>query len=161
MTLATHIKLSTIEQEHLQELYDAAGVPRDELPYSPALAHLCRDFQDRTFKNASESQVYGALLKYVRSGRPAKVGRPAKGGRPEGGASAGQLEHARLLREQRAAMPRILPYTADFDFARTAFARSGAADLSPGEFWSVVRLADAAAARLRRTAAAAQPAPAV
>ena len=28
------LKLSAIDQEHLQELYDASGVARDELPYT-------------------------------------------------------------------------------------------------------------------------------
>ena len=30
------LKLNSIDQEHLQELYDSAGVARDELPYTPA-----------------------------------------------------------------------------------------------------------------------------
>src|SRR5206468_10352942 len=29
------MKLNAIDQEHLQELYNAAGVPRDEPPYTP------------------------------------------------------------------------------------------------------------------------------
>src|ERR1044072_7534176 len=61
------LKLNAIEQEHLQELYDAAGVARDELPYSEQFDKLVQDFQDRTFKNAEPEQVFGALLKYVRS----------------------------------------------------------------------------------------------
>ena len=32
------LKLNSIDQEHLQELYNSAGVARDELPYSPAFA---------------------------------------------------------------------------------------------------------------------------
>src|SRR5687768_4868361 len=62
------LKLSAIEQEHLQDLYDAAGVARDELPYTPVFEQFVRDFQDRTFKNADPEQVYGALLKYTRTG---------------------------------------------------------------------------------------------
>ena len=31
------LKLNSIDQEHLQELYDAAGVARDELPYTAGL----------------------------------------------------------------------------------------------------------------------------
>src|SRR5205085_6126696 len=61
------LKLNSIEQEHLQELYDAAGVARDELPYSPKFDEIWQGFQDRTFKNAEREQVFGAILKYVRS----------------------------------------------------------------------------------------------
>src|SRR5438093_13575750 len=61
------LKLNSIEQEHLQELYDAAGVARDELPYSPQFEEIWQGFQDRTFKNAEREQVFGAILKYVRS----------------------------------------------------------------------------------------------
>jgi hypothetical protein len=131
-----HVKLGVIEQEHLQELYDAAGVARDELPYTAAMGRVCREFQDRTFKNASEAQVYGALLKYVRSGRAAKPPRRSRPGTPPE-----RLEQAKLLRAQRQSMPRLEPYTREFDFARAAFAREAGADLSPGEFWSVVKLA--------------------
>src|SRR5687767_14353654 len=51
------LKLNAIEQEHLQELYDAAGVARDELPYTEQFTQLCQDFQDRAFKNADPEQV--------------------------------------------------------------------------------------------------------
>src|SRR5690606_16558278 len=62
------LKLNEIDKEHLQELYDAAGVGREHLPYTPVFEKMCQDFQDRTFKNADPEQVYGALLKYIRSG---------------------------------------------------------------------------------------------
>src|SRR5215217_4408366 len=68
------LKLSAIEQEHLQELYDAAGIARDELPYSPKFDEICSGFQDRTFKNAEKEQVFGAILKYVRSSSNAASG---------------------------------------------------------------------------------------
>ena len=61
------LKLNSIDQEHLQELYNSAGVARDELPYSPAFDNLVQGFQDRTFKNAEPEQVFGAIVKYVRS----------------------------------------------------------------------------------------------
>ena len=143
------LKLGVIEQQHLQELYDAAGVARDDLPYSPELARVCRDFQDRTFKNANEAQVYGALLKYARSGRRTKGASAAAPAAPPG-----RVEQARLLRAQRQAMPKLRPYTRDFDSARAGFARGGGPDLSPGEFWSVVRLASAPAGPRQRVAAA-------
>ena len=65
------LKLNAIEQEHLQELYDAASAARDELPYTPKFEDLWQGFQDRTFKNAEREQVYGAITKYVRTGSPA------------------------------------------------------------------------------------------
>ena len=127
--------LGAIEQQHLQELYDAAGVPRDELPYTEALTRVCKDFQDRTFKNANEAQVYGAIVKYVRSGRRAKP----KSGDPD--VAPDRAEHARLLRAQRAQGPKPQPYTREFEYARGAFARAGGPDLSPHEYWCVLQLA--------------------
>ena len=128
------LKLGSIEQQHLQELYEAAGVPRDELPYSPALTQVCKEFQDRTFKNANEAQVYGAIVKYVRSGRRAKKSTE----RPT--VPAARAELAKLLRAQRASAPKPQPYTREFESARGAFARTGS-DLPPNEFWAVLQLA--------------------
>ena len=34
------LKLNAIDQEHLQELYNASGVARDELPYTPVFEQL-------------------------------------------------------------------------------------------------------------------------
>jgi len=139
------LKLGSIEQQHLQELYEAAGVPRDELPYSDTLTKVCQEFQDRTFKNASEAQVYGALLKYVRSGRRA----PAAGSEKDP-VPPGREEHAKLLRTQRPAGAKLEPYTPAFDSARNAFAKDGGPDLPPQEFWRVVRLAGARTAAPKR-----------
>jgi hypothetical protein len=136
------LKLGAIEQQHLQELYEAAGVPRDELPYTPELARVCRDFQDRTFKNANEAQVYGALLKYVRSGRRS----PAPGSKKQP-APAGRLEQAKQLSARRPWAAKVEPYTAAFNSARDAFARDGGGELSSHEFWHVVRLAGASRGR--------------
>ena len=71
------LKLNSIEQEHLQELYNAAGVARDELPYSDKFEEVWSGFQDRTFKNAEREQVYGAIIKYVRSSSNASTEQPA------------------------------------------------------------------------------------
>src|ERR1700693_3077355 len=106
------LKLSSIDQEHLQELYNEAGIARDELPYSPAFDNVCQGFQDRTFKNAHPEQVYGALLKYVRSGTNSA-----------GPAQPGVLteEHAKML---KALLPRhskggkIVPYSDEFEAAQ-------------------------------------------
>jgi len=151
--LALPLKLGTIEQEHLQELYEETGVPRDELPYSPELSQLSQSFQDRTFKNADEGQVFGAILKYVRSSRCAK----AKGEAPA--AFPGQAEHAMVLRAQLQSGRKIQAYTPEFDTARGDFVRKAGAELSPYEFWLVLRAASerAPAAKPKRAGASAAP----
>ena len=156
--MSVPLKLGLIEQQHLQELYEAAGVPRDELPYSAELARLSRDFQDRTFKNAGEAQVYGAMVKYVRSSHRG-VGAKAKAPAPP----RERQEQARVLKAQRPDGPRLEPYTPAFEHARQWFARNGT-ELSPQEFWQVVRLAGARgpASNARRAAEpAGTPPPAV
>src|SRR4029450_902388 len=70
------LKLNAIEEGHLQELYDSAGVARDELPYSDKFEEIWSGFQDRTFKNAEREQVYGAIIKYVRSSSNASTEQP-------------------------------------------------------------------------------------
>ena len=74
------LKLNSIDQEHLQELYDAAGVARDELPYTATYDQIVQGFQDRTFKNADPEQLFGALFEVhaeqrQRGHRAAAVGR--------------------------------------------------------------------------------------
>jgi hypothetical protein len=123
------LKLSGIDQEHLQELYNAAGVARDELPYSPAFDELCQGFQDRTFKNAHPEQVYSALLKYVRSGTN----------------SAGEPQAAVLDEEQvkrlKAVLPRhakggkLVPYSDEFEAAQREGNKLLGKEMTPGEFW--------------------------
>ena len=146
--MSVPLRLGLIEQQHLQELYEAAGVPRDELPYSAELSWVCSAFQDRTFKNASEAQVYGAMVKYVRSGR-----RPVAAKAKVPPAPPGRREHATLLKTQRPTGVRLEPYTPAFDHARNAFARQGGAALSQQEFWGVVRLAGGTRARPHAAAA--------
>src|SRR5436190_9617036 len=70
------LKLNAIDQEHLQELYDTSGIARDELPYTDAFEILWQGFQDRTFKNAEREQLFGALIKYVRSSSNASTTLP-------------------------------------------------------------------------------------
>src|SRR5579872_5953236 len=41
-TMNIPLKLNAIDQEHLQELYNAAGVARDELPYTEQFEQLCQ-----------------------------------------------------------------------------------------------------------------------
>ncbi len=126
------LKLSGIDQEHLQELYNAAGIARDELPYTEAFDNLCQGFQDRTFKNAHPEQMYGALLKYVRSSTN----------------SAGELYPISLnedqLKQLKGLLPRhakggkLLPYSDEFEAAQKEFNKLAHTDLSTADFWHAI-----------------------
>ena len=142
------LKLNGIEQEHLQELYDAAGVARDELPYTEQFDQLCQDFQDRTFKNAELEQVFAAILKYVRSSTN----------------SAGDVGHAVLDTEQvkqlkivlkrQAKGGKVLPYSSEFDAALKEFNGLAKTQLSARDFWlSIVRTQGRSRRPPKRTAA--------
>jgi len=127
------LKLSSIDQEHLQELYDQAGVARDELPYTPAFEQICQGFQDRTFKNAHQEQVFAALLKYVRSSSNAAVGFP------EGKLNEDQLKQLKILLPRHAKGGKLLPYSEEFEAVRKEFGKHAAgADLTEHEFWQAI-----------------------
>ena len=128
------LKLNGIEQEHLQELYDAAGVARDELPYTEQFDKLCQDFQDRTFKNAEREQVFGAILKYVRSSSNASSGKAL-----ESKVSEDQLKQLKshLPRHTRGA--KLLPYSDEFEAARKEFAKLTSIELTEQEFWQAIQ----------------------
>jgi hypothetical protein len=135
------IKLSSIDQEHLQELYDSAGVARDELPYTEAFDEICQGFQDRTFKNASHEQVYGALLKHVRSSTcPAKE--PLFDDLDED-----QLKQLRMLVPRHSVNGKILPYSDEFNVARAEFNQAAGTDLSEQDFWRALLRATGAKRR--------------
>jgi hypothetical protein len=126
------LKLSSIDQEHLQELYNEAGIARDELPYTASYDGLCQGFQDRTFKNAHPEQVYSALLKYVRSGTN----------------SAGQPQAAVLTEEQvkllKGILPRhakggkLIPYSDEFEAAQKEFNKLVGLEIVSGDFWRAI-----------------------
>jgi cytochrome c556 len=128
------LKLNSIEQEHLQELYDAAGMARDELPYTDLFTQLVEDFQNRTFKNAEPEQVFGAMVKYVRSSTnaSANVAAPEMDG-----------EHAKLLKgilRRHAKGGKILPHSSEFDAALKEFSAATKTQLNGRDFWlSIVR----------------------
>ena len=128
------LKLNAIEQEHLQELYDAAGVARDELPYTEQFTQLCQDFQDRTFKNADPEQVFGAILKYVRSSSN------AAGDIGEAVLDPEQVKQLKLVLKRHAKAGKVLPYSSEFDSALKEFINMAKKDLNGREFWlSIVR----------------------
>jgi hypothetical protein len=127
------LKLNSIEQEHLQELYDAAGIARDELPYTETFDQLCQGFQDRTFKNAEPEQLFGAILKYVRSSSNAAA-LPAKLA-----VSDDQLKQLRLILPRHSKGGRLLPYSDEFEQARKEFIKLAGLELTEREFWQAIQ----------------------
>jgi hypothetical protein len=123
------LKLNSIDQEHLQELYNASGVARDELPYTDAFEVLWQGFQDRTFKNAEREQVFGALLKYVRSSSN------AAGELPASKLNDDQLKQLKALLTRHTKGGKILPYSDEFDAAQKEFQKLASVELTPAEFW--------------------------
>jgi hypothetical protein len=126
------LKLNAIEQEHLQELYNAAGIARDELPYTDKFDELVQGFQDRTFKNAEREQVYGALLKYTRSS-----GNSA-GELPESKLSDDQVKQLKGLLPRHAKGGKILPYSEEFEAVRKEFLKLSAMELTEQELWHAI-----------------------
>ncbi len=128
----TPLKLSAIDQEHLQELYDASGVARDELPYTPAFETLWQGFQDRTFKNATRDQLYAALLKYTRSSTNAsKPSEPVP-------LTDDQKKLLKVMVAKHGSGGKVLPYTDGFEGARKDFNTQAGAGLSEEDFWRAV-----------------------
>lgn len=129
------LKLNSIDQEHLQELYDASGVARDELPYTEKFDELWQGFQDRTFKNADREQVFAAMLKYTRSSRNAST---------ELGASELNEEQTKTLKAvlaRHGKAGKLLPYSDEFNAARAEFNKLADMEQSERDFWlSILRL---------------------
>jgi len=123
------LKLNAIEQEHLQELYDAAGVARDELPYSDQFTKLCEDFQFRAFKNAEPEQVYGAMLKYVRSSTNSSKNVE------DSVLDSEQLKQLKNVVRRHAKAGKVLPYSSEFESALKEFGTLTGITLSPRDFW--------------------------
>ncbi|HZZ41557.1 MAG TPA: hypothetical protein VFE58_01345 [Tepidisphaeraceae bacterium] len=127
------LKLSEIDREHLQELYDTAGVPRDQLPYSEKYDEIWQGFQDRTFKNADREQIFGAILKYTRTGtkNPANL--------PESELTPEQIKQIKGLLNRHAKGGKILPYSEEFTKAKEEFVKlSKVEGLEDGGFWVAV-----------------------
>ena len=128
------LKLNSIDQEHLQELYDGSGVARDELPYTPAFDQIVQGFQDRTFKNADHGQLFGAILKYVRSSSNA-----AAEELPVVNLDEEQLKHLKAVLSRHASGGKVLPYSDAFNSAKAEFKKAGGAEMSDHEFWRAVQ----------------------
>jgi len=126
------LKLSAIDQEHLQELYDEAGIARDELPYSAAFDSLCQGFQDRTFKNAHPEQVFCALLKYVRSSTN------SAGEVVAVSLSEEQLKMLKTMLPRHAKGSKLSPYSDEFEAAQKEYNKLAGVELGPGEFWRAI-----------------------
>jgi hypothetical protein len=127
------LKLSSIDQEHLQELYDQFRTARDELPYTETFDQLCQGFQDRTFKNAHPEQVFAALLKYVRSG-----GNSAKEGVLPVVITEDHMRQLKLLLPRHAKGTKLLPYGDEFEAAHKEFAKMSGTEMPAADFWRVI-----------------------
>ncbi len=123
------LKLNDIEQEHLQDVYNATGIPREELPYCEAFTKLCQDFQDRVFKNASPEQVFGALLKYSRAGSFQANQTAAASVTPE------LAKVIKVTVRKHGKAGKVLPYSSEFDAALAEFNKLSNLGLSARDFW--------------------------
>src|SRR5438046_2344576 len=132
------LKLNSIDQEHLQELYNASGIARDELPYTDAFETLWQGFQDRTFKNAEREQLFGALLKYTRSSSN------SAGEVPVSKLNDDQLKQLKALLTRHTKAGKILPYSDEFESAQKEFHKVSGVELTPAEFWQSIMRAQGA-----------------
>ena len=146
------LKLNAIEQEHLQELYNAAGVARDELPYSEKFEEIWSGFQDRTFKNAEREQVYGAIIKYVRSSSNASTEQP------DSKLDEEQAKRLKSLLPRHAKGGKILPYSDEIDAARKEFSKLSGVEMTEQEFWQAIMRAQGPKRRPPKRAKVTSPA---
>lgn len=126
------LKLSEIDREHLQELYDSSGVARDQLPYTPKFDEIWQGFQDRTFKNAEREQVYGAMLKYTRTGTKTPANLPDSQLNPD------QLKQLKGILVRHAKGGKVLPYSDEFTKAKEEFSKLASVSLDEPAFWLAV-----------------------
>lgn len=133
------LKLNSIDTEHLQELYNSSGIARDELPYTDAYEVLWQGFQDRTFKNAEREQVFGAMLKYIRSSSNA-AGAPTA----ESKLNEDQVKLLKQTAARHTKAGKLLPYSDELETALKEFNKVAGTELTAAEFWhSVIRAAGA------------------
>jgi hypothetical protein len=126
------LKLNSIDQEHLQELYNAAGVARDELPYTESFEELWQGFQDRTFKNADREQLFAAIIKYVRSSSNAAGNIEASPITDE------QIKQLKAVLSRHLVGGKILPYSDSFETARGEFNKVAGTNYDEQGFWRAI-----------------------
>ena len=126
------LKLSSIDQEHLQELYNDTGVGRDDLPYSESFDRFCQGFQDRTFKNAHQEQIYAAIIKYVRSSGHAAREQAGAGLDPD------QTKQLKSVLSRHGKGGKVLPYSDEFESAMKEFNKVAGVALTEVEFWRAI-----------------------
>lgn len=139
----TPLKLNSIDQEHLQELYDATGVARDELPYTAAFDQIVAGFQDRTFKNADHQQLFVAILKYVRSSSNSAAVEQA----PGIPLSEDQNKQLKTVISRHGTAGKILPYSDAFTSARNEFIKVSTQEMSEHDFWLALQRVNGARRR--------------
>ena len=139
----TPLKLNSIDQEQLQELYDSTGVARDELPYTPAFDTIVQGFQDRTFKNADHEQLFSAILKYVRSSSNSAA-EPLPGLVP---LTDEQVKQLKVVVSRHGSSGKLLPYSDAFNSARTEFNKLAVATFTEQEFWHALQRVNGARRR--------------
>jgi len=128
------LKLNSIDTEHLQELYNSSGIARDELPYTDAYEILWQGFQDRTFKNAEREQLFGAMLKYIRSSSN------SAGEQYNTSLSEDQLKVLKQMVVRHSKGGKLLPYSEELETALKEFNKHAGVELTAAEFWhSVIR----------------------
>lgn len=130
--MSVPLKLNSIDQEHLQELYNAAGVARDELPYTEQFEQIWQGFQDRTFKNANREQLFAAIIKYVRSSGNASGQIPLQGITDE------QIKMLKAVLSRHLVGGKILPYGDSFETARVEFNKAAGTELNEQGFWHAI-----------------------
>jgi hypothetical protein len=136
------LKLNSIDTEHLQELYNSSGVARDELPYTEEYEVIWQGFQDRTFKNAEREQLFGAMLKYLRSSSNS-AGEP----KFESKLTDEQLKTLKQLVVRHSKGGKLLPYSDELTTALKEFNKAAGVELTPAEFWHAVIRANGAKRR--------------
>ena len=82
-------------------------------PSPKAREAICQGFQDRTFKNAEREQVFGAILKYVRSSSNSASGKVL-----ESKVNEDQLKQLKSHLPRHARGAKLLPYSDEFEAAR-------------------------------------------
>jgi len=130
-------ELDKANQEHVLELLRQASVARDSLPYTDEFASLKRQFFDRSLKNLTDEEFWGAIVAVAKKG--GVTGKPRTKEGPDLGAEERELLKS-LLPVPVGEIDR-LPYTNRFDKLVARFNSRINRGLSKREIWlAVLRL---------------------